>query len=362
MATTLYMSGVSLIVQYLTNLGVLAQGGQLTTYVGGSPSTPVTTYTDSTGLVANTNPMTLSAGGRPASASGAPVAFWVPGGTSVKLVVTDAGGNQLVNIDNIPAFNDLTNASNSLQTLLASPASSNATAVGPVAGADLVANAVKSYDVFADVRTANVPTLASGQTLNISVQGGNSVGDGLGGDFYWSSSSSAADDGLNVLNPSANAGNGRYLRLYRLGGSQVIEKTADQQITNSTVITADTKLTAPLAANATYLVSLRLQLLGQGGTGQGYKINVGFTGALTNGGAGGGVASGNAVAAAVVNQQGTTFTQAAINQTNNDVFNVDYILVVGTAGQLTVAWAQNTGSANATIMKAGSTMTITRLA
>ena len=35
MAQTFYMSGVTLIVQYLTNLGIIATGGTLNTYLGG---------------------------------------------------------------------------------------------------------------------------------------------------------------------------------------------------------------------------------------------------------------------------------------------------------------------------------------
>jgi hypothetical protein len=82
-----------------------------------------------------------------------------------------------------------------------------------VAGADLIANAVKSYDVFADVRAANAPVMASGQTLVILVQGGVSVGDELGGLFYWSPTSTTADDNSTVLEPSSTSGPGRYLRL-----------------------------------------------------------------------------------------------------------------------------------------------------
>ena len=50
----------------------------------------------------------------PYSASGT-----VPGGTVVKLIVTDSLGNALVYLDNVPAINDLTNSSNALATLLA---------------------------------------------------------------------------------------------------------------------------------------------------------------------------------------------------------------------------------------------------
>jgi hypothetical protein len=104
---TLYILPLSYIPQWFTNIGVVATGGQITTYLAGT-TTPVTTYTDNTGLVANPNPMTLSAAGRPVSASGAPVAFWVPAGTVVKFIATDAAGNQLDVLDNIAGVDDPT--------------------------------------------------------------------------------------------------------------------------------------------------------------------------------------------------------------------------------------------------------------
>ena len=246
--TTLYLLPLSLIPQWFNNTGVEAAGGTVLTAIAGT-TTPVTTYTDNTGTVANPNPLTLSSAGRPVSASGAPVAFWVPAGTIVKFIVYDSSGNQLQYLDNVQAINDPTN-SGSIATNLANPASSNAAGFGPVAGVDLVANAIKSYDTFADVRAANAPVLASGQTLSIQVQGGTTVNDGLGGDFYWSASSSATDNGNTVLKPSVTTGTGRWLRLYTppYGAVGVIASatTTDLgtylgnflQITGSTTITS----------------------------------------------------------------------------------------------------------------------------
>lgn len=205
MATTYYMSAISLIVQYLTNVGVIAAGGKVYTYEAGT-STPQTTYTDSTGVVANANPLTLSSSGRPQDPSAAPVAFWAAAGTSLKVLVTDSAGNQLVSLDNVPGIND-PSGPNSLQTLLAAPGAGD--------GADLVANAVRSYDIVVDVQSSPVPSLASGQTLCIVVQGGAAVGDGKGGIFYWSATSTATDDaGLTTIKPTAAGTTGRYLRLF----------------------------------------------------------------------------------------------------------------------------------------------------
>lgn len=231
MASTLYLSPLTFIVQYFTNVGVIAAGATIQTNLAGSVSTPQITYTDSTGLVPNSNPITLNSAGRAAAASGALTAFWQPAGVSIDAIFTDTLGETWA-IRNIPGINDPSGTS-SLQTLLATATSSNSSGSGPVAGADLVANSVKSYDIFADVRAANVPAMAANQTLIVIAQGAATVGDGLGGAFYWNPTSGATDDNSTVLNPSGTSGNGRYLRL-------VSPQTALQTVSGSfTASTAD---------------------------------------------------------------------------------------------------------------------------
>lgn len=363
MPSTLYLSPISLIVQYLTNLGIIAGGGQVSTYVAGTVNTPATTYADSSGLIANANPLVLSAAGRPVSASGAPVAFWTQPGVALKLVVTDSVGNLLVGpIDNISSINDLTNVNNSLATLLASAASANVSGVGPVGGADFVANAVKSYDVFASVRSANAPTPVSGQTLIIEVEGANAVGDNLGGQFYWSAASAAADDGRTVLKPASVTGPGRWLRLFPLGVPIITYKGGDQQVASSTVLVDDSVLQATLTGGQSYLVSLRLALLGTGGTGQGWKVRPTFSGTVSSTSSGGGASSGNGTAGAQYATLNADMTNAAISSTSGDFINIDFVLVVSATGTFKVQFAQNSSSVNATIMKAGSSMLIRRVA
>ena len=206
---TLYLCPLSLIVQWFTNIGIMAAGGSVSTFVAGSVATPVTTFTDSTGLVANPNPMTLSSNGRPVSASGVPVAFWVPQGTVVKFVAFDVNGNQLSVLDNVASLDDPA----ALLAVLATSTSGS--------GADLIANAVRSYDVIASVRAANVPVLTGSQTLVIDVEGGTLINDGNGGLFYWSATSILADNGSTVIKPTAilPANPGRYLRQSNLFGS-----------------------------------------------------------------------------------------------------------------------------------------------
>lgn len=365
--TTYYLSAISLIVQYFQNLGLMAGNGDLYTYTAGTTA-PVTTYTDATGLVANPNPMELSATGRPQSPSGAPVAFWVPGGTNVKLLVYDSAGNLLVSIDNVPAINDLTNSNNALAVLLASAALNTPSGVGPAGGADYVANAVKSYDVFADVRTANVPQLVSGQTLSITVQGGAIIGDGLGGSFYWSGTSTAADDGRTVLKPNTLAGTaaGRWLRYYPLGVPQIVALASTTAFTTNTALTSIVGFTANIAANAIYRARLQLQILGAGATSQGWKAALVASGgsSIASGGGGGGVVSGNGTAVVTASAVGATMSNAAVSDTATapDMLDMSFIFTTGTGGYLQVQAAQESSSADSTSILAGSILELTRLA
>lgn len=202
--TTYYMSPISLLIQIFSNIGIPLQGGFVETYLAGG-TTPVTTFTDSTGATPNQNPIQLSSAGRLQSAGGSPVACWLPAGVAHKMVITDSGANFILGLDNLTAIND----PSSLIALLATVSSGSI-----LGGADLVANAMRSYDVIASVRAAAVPNLAAGQTLIIDVEGGTLVNDGGGGIFYWSATSTAADDGVTAIKPTAIlVGNpGRYLR------------------------------------------------------------------------------------------------------------------------------------------------------
>ena len=225
MATQLYLSPIGLLIQQLSNIGQPLAGGLVNIYIAGTVNTPQATYTDSTGTSLNANPIVLNAAGRLAN-SNAPVSVWVPANTPHKMVLTDANGNLLsggTSMDQLLGINDPTG----VNTALAGAASGS--------GADLVANAVRSYDVIASVRAANVPTLASGQTLAIDIEGGALVNDGNGGFFYWSATSTAVDDGLTVIKPNAiiAPAPGRYLRQTNLFGTQNI---FTMQVTGCTTV------------------------------------------------------------------------------------------------------------------------------
>jgi len=80
--------------QFFTNTGVPLAGGLLYTYVAGS-STPLSTYTENTGSIANTNPIVLGTNGR------TPSPVWLTAGSSYKFVLSDSSNNVLFTIDNV---------------------------------------------------------------------------------------------------------------------------------------------------------------------------------------------------------------------------------------------------------------------
>jgi len=66
--------------------------------------------------------------------------------------------------------------------------------------------ATRTFDTFTDLRlqkgTANV---------HVNLLGGIAISDGLGGDFYWSDSSTVPDDNENVI--QATVPTGRWVRV-----------------------------------------------------------------------------------------------------------------------------------------------------
>ena len=80
--------------QFFNDNGVPLVGGLLYTYLAGT-TTPNATYTSSTGLTANSNPIVLNAAGRP------PYEIWLDGINSYKLVLKTSAGVQIWVMDNI---------------------------------------------------------------------------------------------------------------------------------------------------------------------------------------------------------------------------------------------------------------------
>jgi len=77
-----------------TTPNVPLAGGYIYTYQAGS-STPLNTYTDVNGTIANTNPIQLGTDGRP------PQEIWLTSGSSYKFVLTDSTNAVIATYDNL---------------------------------------------------------------------------------------------------------------------------------------------------------------------------------------------------------------------------------------------------------------------
>lgn len=99
-----FLSPIGMIMQLLTDQGVVGAGFKINTYVGGTVNTPQQTWTDSTLTVLNPNPIVMGSNGRFQS-----VSVWGPTGTLIKMVITDSLNNLIAGgtIDNIPLINDV---------------------------------------------------------------------------------------------------------------------------------------------------------------------------------------------------------------------------------------------------------------
>jgi hypothetical protein len=80
--------------QFFSNDGLPLAAGKLQTFQAGS-TTPLATYTDSSGLIANTNPIILGTSGRP------PSTIWLSDGFFYKFVLSDANDVVIQTYDNL---------------------------------------------------------------------------------------------------------------------------------------------------------------------------------------------------------------------------------------------------------------------
>jgi microcystin-dependent protein len=80
--------------QFFTTTGLPLAGGKIYTYQAGS-STPLTTYTDNTGAVANANPIVLGSDGRPANE------IWLTYGFNYKFILKTADETTIQTYDNL---------------------------------------------------------------------------------------------------------------------------------------------------------------------------------------------------------------------------------------------------------------------
>lgn len=85
---TYFLSPISTVLQAFTNGGVILAGGSITTYLAGT-TTLTDTWTDITGAVKNSNPITLDSAGRP------PSMIWQQSRVPIKAIFKDASAVQI---------------------------------------------------------------------------------------------------------------------------------------------------------------------------------------------------------------------------------------------------------------------------
>ena len=85
--------------QFFNNDGVPLAGGLINTYAAGT-TTPQTTYTTSSGLIAHSNPIVLDSSGRVPTGE-----IWLTNGVSYKFVLKDSSDNLIATYDNISGIN-----------------------------------------------------------------------------------------------------------------------------------------------------------------------------------------------------------------------------------------------------------------
>ena len=84
--------------QLLDNSGNVLSGGKIYTYAAGT-TTPVATYTSSSGITANSNPIILNSAGR------VPYEIWLTDGISYKFVLKDSNDTLIGTYDNLVGIN-----------------------------------------------------------------------------------------------------------------------------------------------------------------------------------------------------------------------------------------------------------------
>lgn len=163
--STGYLVPVGPLLQILTDQGVIGSGYKLNTYVGGSVSTPLTTYTDSTLGTPNSNPIVMGTNGRFQS-----VNIWVPAGTLTKIVLTDSTGTVITGgtVDNLQGINDISLYSGTINATLTGSYSGTVAATTLSASSTLSGAGFTSYFASPPAIGGTVPAAGAFTTLSAS--------------------------------------------------------------------------------------------------------------------------------------------------------------------------------------------------
>lgn len=157
-------------VQIFDNNGVPLAGGLLYSYAAGT-TTPLATYTSSSGAVANTNPIVLDSAGRTANE------IWLTNGSAYKFILRNSAGVLIDTYDNIPGINDPTYTNSAIATAVAGIYSNLANTADVAKGDALIG--------FRQSNSAGLFANSIGSTVHkklqefVSVKDFGAVGDGV---------------------------------------------------------------------------------------------------------------------------------------------------------------------------------------
>ena len=143
-------------------------------------------------------------------------------------------------------------------------------------------------------------------------------------------------------------------------GVQFVRKSADEVVTSSTALQADDHLTVSIPANQTYEFDIVMYVTTNNATNGGMQFTVvspaGSTVFLSSS-----KTSTANVGEGIITASGATDNISSLTTTLNKVILKGYVANAGTAGSVTVQWAQQSSSANETRVKVGSYLKATRV-
>lgn len=214
--------------QFFDNNGVPLNGGLLYAYQAGS-STPLATYTDINGTIANANPIVLDASGRSATE------IWLTYGYYYKFVLQDSNGVTLGTYDNIYG---IVGAQTAVGTTI--PAGMISLWYGSIGSVPSGWYLCDGSNGTPDLRDRFV--VGAGSTYSVSQTGGSANAIVVSHTHTASSTSTVTDPGHfhQAVRPwgTITGGSGSYS-----GNSSGINGTSDPTSTNTTGVTVGTTTT-----------------------------------------------------------------------------------------------------------------------
>ena len=208
--------------QFFSNDGLPLAGGKIQTYQAGS-TTPLATYTDSSGLIANTNPIILGTDGRP------PSTIWLEDGFFYKFVLSTASDVVIQTYDNL--YGIIGTAPSPPTPLPAGTIVLWSGSIGSIPAGWVLCNGNNGTP---DLRNRFV--VGAGSTYSVDASGGSADAIVVSHTHTATSTSVVTDPGhnhdFNILNTIANGNNP-----YTATGSQVGTGTVTTETTGITVAT-----------------------------------------------------------------------------------------------------------------------------